>query len=148
MRGDDPQSAVFRAFASRFAPVADIGAAAIYLPEAGKSPVRAAEICSRKASMSRNDYFYVLHRNVDGRETTARKFENRGSALTALAAEVGESLTFVADGVRSGSHTLKRFANVADRPGELLETFLATSEDWVATEWPRPPVATQRRRRP
>jgi hypothetical protein len=93
--------------------------------------------CSRKAPLSRNDYFYVLHHNVNGRETTARKFGNRESALIALATEVGERLEFVADGVRSSSHTLKRFANVADQPGELLETFLATTEDWIATEWRR-----------
>ena len=87
--------------------------------------------------MSRNDYFYVLHQNADGRETTARKYLNKEVALIALAAEMGESLNFVADGVRSSSHTLKRFANVAGRPGELLESFLATTEEWVATDWPR-----------
>jgi hypothetical protein len=87
--------------------------------------------------LSRKDYFYVLHHNPDGRETTARKFENREFALTALAAEMGDSLKFVANGVRSSSHTLKRFANTAGQPGELLETFLATSEDWVAMDWRR-----------
>ena len=75
--------------------------------------------------MHRNDYFYVLHHNLDGRETTAREFENR---------TIGVSLEFAADGVRTGSHTLKRFANVAGRPGELLETFLAATGDWVTNQ--------------
>ncbi len=87
--------------------------------------------------MSRDDYFYVLHQNADGRETSARKYRNKELALFALATEVGESLQFAASGQRSSSHTLKRFANVADRRGEPLETFLATTEDWVATDWLR-----------
>jgi hypothetical protein len=90
---------------------------------------------SRKATLSRNEYFYALHRNADGRETSARKYRNKEVALIALPTEVGESLQFTADGLRSSSHSLKRFANVADRPGELLETFLATTEDWVSTDW-------------
>jgi hypothetical protein len=87
--------------------------------------------------LSRNDYFYVLHHNPDGRETAARQFGNKEAALTALASEVGESLTFVEVGVRSSSHTLKRFANAADRPAELVETFLATNGDWGVTDFPR-----------
>ena len=108
------------------------------------------ETRSRNAPLSRNDYFYVLHRNADGHETTARKYRNREVALIALATEVGESLDFVAHGVRSSSHTLKRFANVAGRPGELLENFLVTTEDWVGTVWGRKGgkmAATDRRRK-
>jgi hypothetical protein len=91
--------------------------------------------------LSRKDYFYVLHHNPDGGETAARKFGNKEAALTALANEVGQSLTFVEDGVRSSSDTLKRFANAADRPEELLETFLATNGDWGPTDFPRRPAA-------
>ena len=101
--------------------------------------------------MSRNDYFYVLHRNADGHETTARKYLNREVALIALAAEVGESLNFIAHDVRSSSHTLKRFANMAGRPGELLENFLVTTEEWVATDRRHRKVAVvieRRRKKP
>jgi len=87
--------------------------------------------------LSRDDYFYVLHQNTDGRETPAHKYRNKELALIALATEVGENLQFAAYGQRSSSHTLKRFANLAGRPGELLETFLATTEDWVAIDWLR-----------
>ena len=68
----------------------------------------------------------------------------------ALATEMGESLHLVAHGVRSSSHTLKRFADVAGRPGELLENFLVTTEDWVGTAWGREGgngVATDRQRK-
>jgi hypothetical protein len=78
----------------------------------------------RKADVSRTDYFYVLHRNADGAETPARTYRSREFALLTLAAEAGQSLTFVEDGRRSGSHTLKRLANSAGRPGDVLETFL------------------------
>jgi phosphopantetheinyl transferase (holo-ACP synthase) len=101
--------------------------------------------------MSRNNYFYVLHHNPHGRETAACKFGNKEAALTALANEVGQSLTFVEVGVCSSSHTLKRFANAADRPAELLETFLATNGDWGETDFPRRPAGTTiivKRKRP
>jgi hypothetical protein len=102
---------------------------------------------TKGAPLSRNDYFYVLHRNVDGRETTARQFENKEFALAALANEVGETLEFVSHSVRSSSHTLKRFTNTAGLPGQLLESFLVTTEDWVAVEPRRQWVATERRRK-
>jgi hypothetical protein len=108
--------------------------------------------------LSRNDYFYALHHNPDGRETAARKFGSKEAALAALANEAGERLTFVDSGARSSSHTLKRFANTANRPAELLETFLATTADWAATigDWaaterpPPPTVVTEKikRKRP
>jgi hypothetical protein len=109
------------------------------------------ETRSRNAPLSRNDYFYVLHRNADGHETTARKYLNREVALIALAAEAGESLNFIAHDVRSSSHTLKRFANMAGRPGELLENFLVTTEEWVATDRRHRKVAVvieRRRKKP
>jgi hypothetical protein len=98
--------------------------------------------------LPRNDYFYALHQNADGRETSARQYRNKEFALIALATEVGATLQFAAEGLRSSSHTLKRFANVSDRPGELLETFLATTEDWEATDWSGKRVATVRLRKP
>ena len=76
--------------------------------------------------MPRSSYLYVLHRNVDGWETAPRRYSSKEFALLSFGAEVGESLKFIEDGGRSGSQTLKRFANRAEQPGELLETFLAT----------------------